>query len=315
MQMVRTRQALIGSLALAGVMVGAALTPANAQEDPATESAQSLEAVAPEIVRNTVPVESSKDDTVVSSTGDSTVVLNKSAATPVDFSAGGANLSISLPLPAATIEGESGGVVSYTEVDDTKTLVSHQENSALVIATVLGSGDSPTEFSYTYEGVNLQLTSGGDVLGYTPEGDLAVTVALPWAIDARGQDVPTHYVVSGSTLTQVVEHRGAGFAYPIVADPSNFGGNWMYSQIIGDMENGRTVIRVYAQPLNFNTISNDSVWANYTALVPSAYANSRMRDQLICHVRNIGRAKQPWNLEPWRPDVGYEATVAALCNP
>jgi hypothetical protein len=39
-----------------------------------------------------------------------------------------------------------------------------------------------------------------------------------------------------------------------------------------------------------------------------------MRDQLECHA--IGAPdKDTWNLEPWRPDVGLVATMAARCNP
>ncbi|KAB0507011.1 DUF2599 domain-containing protein [Pseudomonas lini] len=50
------------------------------------------------------------------------------------------------------------------------------------------------------------------------------------------------------------------------------------------------------------------------------YSNSRywknthgMRHQLICHLA-IARDKPQWNLEPWRPDVGYAQTLAAGCN-
>lgn len=39
-----------------------------------------------------------------------------------------------------------------------------------------------------------------------------------------------------------------------------------------------------------------------------------MRDQLECHA--VGAPdKESWNLEPWRPDVGLLATLAARCNP
>lgn len=44
--------------------------------------------------------------------------------------------------------------------------------------------------------------------------------AAPWAFDANGTPVPTHYEVQGSTLVQVVDHTGAGIAYPVVADPT-----------------------------------------------------------------------------------------------
>ncbi|WP_219097439.1 DUF2599 domain-containing protein [Pseudomonas sp. UMAB-40] len=50
------------------------------------------------------------------------------------------------------------------------------------------------------------------------------------------------------------------------------------------------------------------------------YSNSRywknthgLRHQLICHLE-IARDKPQWILEPWRPDVGYQLTLAAGCN-
>jgi hypothetical protein len=41
----------------------------------------------------------------------------------------------------------------------------------------------------------------------------------PWAYDAEGRTVPTHYEVNGTTLTQVVEHKAGDFTYGIAADP------------------------------------------------------------------------------------------------
>ncbi|GAA1622776.1 DUF2599 domain-containing protein [Nocardia ninae] len=43
-----------------------------------------------------------------------------------------------------------------------------------------------------------------------------------------------------------------------------------------------------------------------------------MRDQFLCHwdwARITMPDKPSWNLEPWRPAVGYPETVAAQCNP
>ena len=42
---------------------------------------------------------------------------------------------------------------------------------------------------------------------------------MPWAKDANGQDVPTHYEIDGTIVTQIVEHKGDDVAYPVVADP------------------------------------------------------------------------------------------------
>ncbi|WP_433492917.1 DUF2599 domain-containing protein [Nocardia grenadensis] len=43
-----------------------------------------------------------------------------------------------------------------------------------------------------------------------------------------------------------------------------------------------------------------------------------MWDQFRCHwewARLVAPDKPTWNLEPWRPSVGYDATVDAACNP
>jgi hypothetical protein len=60
----------------------------------------------------------------------------------------------------------------------------------------------------------------------------------------------------------------------------------------------------------------EAVWSalgERSDLGPDATA-AGMRDQLECHA--LGAAdKESWNLEPWRPDVGLLATLAARCNP
>lgn len=43
-----------------------------------------------------------------------------------------------------------------------------------------------------------------------------------------------------------------------------------------------------------------------------------LHDQFGCHwdfARIVDPHKTSWDLEAWRPDVGYAATVAAQCNP
>jgi hypothetical protein len=59
--------------------------------------------------------------------------------------------------------------------------------------------------------------------------------------------------------------------------------------------------------------AEEGVWAQLVALEPEADSQA-MHDQLTCHT--IGAPdKASWNLEPWRPDVGLLATLAARCNP
>jgi hypothetical protein len=49
---------------------------------------------------------------------------------------------------------------------------------------------------------------------------MIATTKAPWATDAAGRSVPTHYELDGDVLVQVVEHQSGEFSYPIIADPS-----------------------------------------------------------------------------------------------
>lgn len=63
--------------------------------------------------------------------------------------------------------------------------------------------------------------------------------------------------------------------------------------------------------------SENRAWAEIVAAAPTADSRG-MRDQFRCHwewARLVAPGKPSWNLEPWRPDVGYPATVEATCNP
>jgi Protein of unknown function (DUF2599) len=90
----------------------------------------------------------------------------------------------------------------------------------------------------------------------------------------------------------------------------------MFPDITVDFSGSQgTIVRVYPANLKYTNYSNDAIYANYTAIVPSLYEGNKWRDQLLCHAFNVGPLKSPWNLDSWRPDVGYPATVLALCNP
>lgn len=61
----------------------------------------------------------------------------------------------------------------------------------------------------------------------------------------------------------------------------------------------------------------DRAWREVLADSPDANTPG-MFDQFKCHwqwARMVAPDKPEWNLEPWRPAVGYDATVQALCNP
>jgi hypothetical protein len=103
-----------------------------------------------------------------------------------------------------------------------------------------------------------------------------------------------------------------------VADPNTYlGSNSYYSITLNrDSSPQGVIIQVVPQPnIVWSRMARSTGIAPYDALVPAAYRGNKYHDQLVCHWVNAGYVKVPWNLDSWRPDVGYPATVAALCNP
>ncbi|MET7772132.1 DUF2599 domain-containing protein [Nocardia sp. NPDC005366] len=63
--------------------------------------------------------------------------------------------------------------------------------------------------------------------------------------------------------------------------------------------------------------NDERAWQEVLSQSPDAESPG-MRDQFICHwewARLVQPNKPSWNLEPWRPAVGYQGTVQASCNP
>ncbi len=115
------------------------------------------------------------------------------------------------------------------EGDDTQTVVQPFSNG-LRISTVLENSDAPTRYTYELPAdVTPRLyTDGSAILESTfgdtgPDGESITLsygmVGAPWATDANGTPVATHYEVSEGALIQVVETTSTT-AYPVVADPT-----------------------------------------------------------------------------------------------
>ena len=102
-----------------------------------------------------------------------------------------------------------------------------------------------------------------------------------WAKDANGKDMPTNYEIKDGSLIQKVDHNQPGVQYPVVADP------YLWIDLIDSAE-------WLQRGINTNI--------------------GGLRDQYICH-QQFAFFKDRWNLDEWRPDVSYPATVAAGCNP
>ncbi|MFF1540036.1 hypothetical protein ACFVWL_08160 [Microbacterium sp. NPDC058269] len=122
-----------------------------------------------------------------------------------------------------TLGGSEGAEISeadqyaIAEGDSVTYAVSFPEEGATRFSAILSA--PPEEYpEWTFEsGTQLLLLGDGSVSVSDADGFVG-GVEAPWAIDAAGQPLPTHYEISGSTLTQIVDTTGATF--PVVADPT-----------------------------------------------------------------------------------------------
>ena len=93
------------------------------------------------------------------------------------------------------------------------------------------------------EGAKLSKLTDGSVEIHSAHGELLSVVSAPWAYDANGSQVPTHYEISGNTLTQVVNHTDQDVAYPVVSDPFWLA-PWVIRCLTGSGINGPTITRI-----------------------------------------------------------------------
>jgi hypothetical protein len=191
-----------------------------------------ISSVAPELLTETRTPASEAERSAIRAQGGGTAF---DAAIPSDPAAAirltpteteGAGLPVGI-----TIEGASGraavsqGITVYAGDDDSAAYVQPVENGVRLLTALAGSsaGDS---FSYRFElpaGSYTTELPSGETLVSDASHHYVGTVAAPWARDASGAELPTHYSWSGDTLTQHVE-LGEQTAYPVLLDPL-----WLYS--------------------------------------------------------------------------------------
>ncbi|TFC94512.1 MULTISPECIES: hypothetical protein [Cryobacterium] len=133
------------------------------------------------------------------------------------------SFTIGLPFAgeASSAKVEAEGIVSYDNLNGSTTVPVVKADGTIQINTVIENADAPTRYDYP-----LSLPGGGTIVDDGAGGfivsdatQVIAAIAAPWAKDADGVEVATRYELTGTTLTQVVEHRAAGVAYPVVADP------------------------------------------------------------------------------------------------
>ena len=175
------------------------------------------------------------------------------------------------------------------------------DNGDLQIFSVIESASAPLRYTYDVNvpegGGSLTLLENGGVVILDGTGGFAGVVTPPWAKDANGVPVATHFEIEGNELTQVVEHDGSQ-AYPIVADP--YMGVKLFSYILRSVENvgndykysglhspgGVTILwggGGLGQLLGQQIFRNEG-WAEWKAKFPAVTNKATLKQQYDCHV-------------------------------
>lgn len=224
------------------------------------------------------------------------------------------------------VEGEEiiDGVIGYNHGDGSVTVAVPKEDGSVQVAIVISEAVAPTDYEFSLgSSTNRELREyqDGSIGVYTNDGSFVGGIAAPWAIDANGIEVPTHFEVQGAKVVQVVDHRGANYAYPIVADP------WLGKALITKTKWDKKILRVY--PTSWavckhwysvcaGTGARWAAWDEVKAKTPGTRENTTsMRDQLYCHfdvVRFVAPNKVSWNLDEGRPSVSYATMLKRQCN-
>lgn len=131
----------------------------------------------------------------------------------------GSTISVALPYASKAKQALSIsiGALVFDNQNESISAVMAKSDGSLQMATVLISSKAPSQYAYTFKlpvGIQAKLASDGGLMFLDSDARYLGGVARPWAKDSHGQSVPTHYELSGATLTQVVDHKGVPYNYP-----------------------------------------------------------------------------------------------------
>lgn len=224
-----TAAVVAATCTIGGLLTG--FVPADADTVNAADVVAAIQQLAPDAVADSVGKAKSTDaDTAAAVEKDGrTVSVPTDAADGIKI-AGGDAPAVTIGLPFAkdasdAAESQVAGVVVYNNNNGSSTVPVVRDGS-VQISTVIDNANAPTRYDYPMDlaaGRRLQLNADGSVIAAGEDGSVSVYVAAPWAKDANGYLVPTHYEINGNTLTQVVDFT-ANTAFPVVADPTYWWG-------------------------------------------------------------------------------------------
>lgn len=213
--------AFVASVALSiGLLGGGPAMAVSKSDDPmgAVEAATPSTANNAALVSTTNAGENAIDATVAGAD----VVVPVDPASGIDLLTKSGSISVSLPYAGGADSAvvEKSGVVSYDNQNGSTSVPVVTKDGSVQINTVIATPSAPTRYSY-----DLTIPDGGQIVAadeayfiVNADGESAAFIEAPWAKDANGASVPTHYELDGTTLTQVVDFSTTT-AFPVVADP------------------------------------------------------------------------------------------------
>ena len=140
---------------------------------------------------------------------------------------------VTVDLPARGAAEQTGSTAVFNSTVPGADIAVQPTAKGVRALVAIDSAEASERYPVTLRGdvARLESQADGSVRAYDADGELIATIAPAWARDRNGRDVPTFYEIEGTTLVQVVKHRGGGFAYGITADPS-IEAHWYWPHMI-----------------------------------------------------------------------------------
>jgi len=319
----------IAAAAIAVAVLGTGISPALAQDNGVLDALEGPNPALDSPRAALVP----KGDRLLAGIDSAKVTLPTSSTDPVSLtSATGKTLTITLPFTEASSQRSQigGGLVGYDNRNGSTTVPIARKDGFLQITTVIANQDAPSRYEYKFDlagGATVEAAEQGAIVR-DATGAYVAAVAVPWAVDAAGKNVATRYAIEDGALVQYVNHDELT-AYPVVADPSICGN--IFSQITTTSEQGQPRYGLYASAcgtsiktglafggglaaiaIGQQTMINAG-WSEAVGIQPALTSKTSLRQQYDCHTI-YAAAKNPWNLEKYRPNNAGWPSAPSECN-
>lgn len=270
-----------------------------------------------------VPTDTSGESAIDASLDGVQVTIPNDPTTPIMLiPQGGEPIGLSVPFGNRAVNAKvlAEGVVAYDNRNGSTTVPVVKEDGSVQVVTVIDVVGAPTSYTYALDlpqGSRIDQEDEGGLLILGPEGEFLGGVAPAWAIDANGIPVATHYTVSGTEITQVVDHTSSAIQYPVVADPW-LGVDLYYTPWVSFVSKGYK-INVTPRAWGVANAGLATWWAHRdevkTKLGGSVWRwTNSIQEQFYCHIAGLPLSLPTYNMESWRPTMNWATQAPYNCN-